>query len=104
MPPPYPSSRSRMYPTSADQQWPNSGKPEFGASGGGNAPSARREHASRTDGRALSRLVGHARLGEGRHPGVTGERGAQHGHGERSASSFTEPHSEIEERVETKLG
>ncbi len=33
-PPPYPSSRSRMYPTSADQEWPNSGKAEFGCKRG----------------------------------------------------------------------
>ena len=48
------------------------------------------------------RLVGHARLGKGRHAGVAGQRRAQHRHRQRRARGFAEPHAEIEQRHEAE--
>ncbi len=53
--------------------------------------------------RLIRRLVGDAGLGEGRHAGVAGERGAQDEHRQGGAGGFAEPHVEIDQRLKPKL-
>ena len=59
--------------------------------------------AHRTNENELTRSVRDAGLGERGHPCMTGERGSQQRHGERSAGSLAEPQPKVEERLEPKL-
>ncbi len=62
-----------------------------------------REHARSRSPPGLAVLAGDMGLGEGRHAGMAGERGAKHEHGDRGARAFAEPHAEIEQRLKAEL-